>query len=311
MTYNIKLDVFEGPLDLLLHLIKEHQVDIYDIPIALVTEQYLQYIELMKSLNLDVAGEFLVMASTLTYIKSRMLLPKHEQEEEEAEEGEDPRDELVARLVEYKKIKEAAVALKTMEMEQSRVFVRQPQPDLGLKEGDLLLEVNVLELLKAFKKILDNYKGPQLISVTLQEISVTDKINEIMAVLESVEHCRFDSLFKSGRNRGEVVATFLALLELMRLKLVRVNQGRIGGDILVFRAPENGHGPDSPEEGEEGEEESGAEESGMAPQDERPRKPHTDGLDDEESGDEEEPDDEEMDEEEMEDDNQDGYTPES
>jgi segregation and condensation protein A len=240
MTYNIKLDVFEGPMDLLLHLIKENQVDIYDIPIALITEQYLHYIEMMKSLNLDVAGEYLVMAATLTYIKSRMLLPKHEREEEEAEEGMDPRDELVAKLVGYKRIKEAATALKTMEMEQSLIFARQQPPDLGIKEGDLLLEVNVLELLKSFKRILDGYKGPRRISVTLQEISVTDKINEIMATLEKVDHCQFDSLFSRGWSRMEVVATFLALLELMRLKLVRVNQTRLGGEILVFRAPENG-----------------------------------------------------------------------
>ncbi|MDH5509244.1 MAG: segregation/condensation protein A [Nitrospinota bacterium] len=305
MTYNIKLDVFEGPLDLLLHLIKENQVDIYDIPIAMVTEQYFQYIEIMKSLSLEVAGEYLVMASTLTYIKSRMLLPKHEQEEEEVEDGVDPRDELVARLVEYRKIKEAAVALKTMEMEQSRIFVRQPQADLGIKDGDLLLEVNVLELLKSFKKILDNYKGPQEISVTLQEISVTDKINEIMAVLENVEHCPFDSLFKSGRNRMEVVATFLALLELMRLKLIRVNQGRIGGEILVFRAPENGHGAHSTEE-EEGEE-LGGEGPERDQEDEQKRRPEIGHAGDPAEGEEEEPggDDE------TEDDNQDGYTPES
>ncbi|MDH4183498.1 MAG: segregation/condensation protein A [Nitrospinota bacterium] len=248
MAYNIKLDVFEGPLDLLLHLIKENQVDIYDIPIALITEQYFQYIEIMKTLNLELAGEYLVMASTLTYIKSRMLLPKHEQEEEEAEEGVDPRDELVAKLVEYKRIKEAAGALKTMEMEQSMIFPRQQPANLGIKEGDLLLEVSVLELLKSFKKILDNYKGPKQISVTLQEISVTDKINEIMATLEKVDHIQFEALFARGRTRMEVVATFLALLELMRLKLVKVNQVKVGGDILLYRAPENGHSANGEED---------------------------------------------------------------
>lgn len=236
MSYNIKLEVFEGPLDLLLHLIKEHEVDIYDIPIARITEEYFEYINVMKALNLDIAGEFLVMASTLTYIKSRMLLPKHEQEEEDAEEGVDPREELVAKLIEYKKFKEAAHELKRREFEQSRVFTRTPPETDMPDDGDLLKEVNVFELVKSFKRVLDNYGGPQELSVSLEEISVTDKLNEIMARIETVDYLTFDALFETGRTRMEVVATFLALLELMRLKLLKVSQTRLGGEILIYRA---------------------------------------------------------------------------
>lgn len=236
MSYNIKLEVFEGPLDLLLHLIKEHEVDIYDIPIARITEEYFEYINVMKALNLDIAGEFLVMASTLTYIKSRMLLPKHEQEDDDAEEGVDPREELVAKLIEYKKFKEAAHELKRREFEQSRVFTRTPPETDMPGDGDLLKEVNVFELVKSFKRVLDNYGGPQELSVSLEEISVTDKLNEIMERIETVDYLTFDALFETGRTRMEVVATFLALLELMRLKLLKVSQTRLGGEILIYRA---------------------------------------------------------------------------
>jgi len=249
MSYNIKLDVFEGPLDLLLHLIKENEVEIYDIPIALITEQYLEYLDVLKALNLEIAGDYLVMASTLTYIKSKTLLPKHEQEDEEPEDGIDPREELVARLVEYKKFKEAAMRFRAREEEQSRVFSREAT-DEDLPDGaDLLLEVNMLELLKAFKRVLDNYTGEKELSVTLEEISVTDKLNEIMARMESIDHITFDALFGVVKTRMEVIATFLALLELIRLKLIRVNQSRAGGEILIYKTVENGDTPqDNPDQ---------------------------------------------------------------
>ncbi len=254
MSYNIKLEVFEGPLDLLLHLIKDDELDIYDIPIARITQQYLEYLDLMKALNLDVVGEYLVMASTLTYIKSKMLLPKHEQEEDEAEEGLDPREELIAKLVEYKKFKEAALTLKEKEFEQSLVFTRLPSERELPDDADLLLEVNVFELLKSFKRVLDNYKGPKELNVTLEEISVTDKLNEMMSRLESVDYLTFDALFEFGKNRMEVIATFLALLELMRLKLLRVNQARPGGEILIYRAVEENNSNETkpPEDGDHG-----------------------------------------------------------
>ncbi|MBI4829098.1 MAG: segregation/condensation protein A [Nitrospinae bacterium] len=192
----------------------------------------------MQTFNLEVAGEYLVMASTLTYLKSRMLLPKHEREDEEGgEEGEDPREELIAKLIEYKKYKEAALALRDREMAQSRVFTRPPSAEAPA-EGDLLLEVSVFELLKSFRKVLEGYGGPRKIAITLEEISVTDKINEIMSRLEGVDHLTFDALFETGRTRMEVVATFLALLEVIRLRLVKVHQARAGGQIIIMRAPE-------------------------------------------------------------------------
>ncbi|VAX21866.1 Segregation and condensation protein A [hydrothermal vent metagenome] len=235
MPYNVKLDIFEGPLDLLLHLIKDEEVDIYDIPIARITQQYLEYLDLMKALNLDIVGEYLVMASHLTYIKSRMLLPKHEEIEDDLEDGADPREELIAKLVEYKKYKEAALTLKEKEFEQSMIFTRTPAKDDAPDKADLLLDVNVLELIKSFRRVLDNYGGSKELSVTLDEISVTDKINEIVSRLESVDYLTFDALFEFGKNRMEVIATFLALLELIRLKLLRVNQARYSGEILIYR----------------------------------------------------------------------------
>lgn len=240
MAYNIKLDVFEGPLDLLLHLIKENQVDIYDIPIATVTEQYLEYLKVMQSLNLDVAGEFLVMAATLTYIKSKMLLPKPEKapDEEDADAGQDPREELVAKLIEYKKYKEAALKLRERELAQTQIFTRIPNAKDIPRDGDLLLEVSVFELLNSFRKILERLGGDSKYSLTLEEMSVTDKLNEIMGRLDDVDSLTFDSLFEKARGRMEVVATFLALLELIRLKLARAHQARVGGEILIYRPAE-------------------------------------------------------------------------
>lgn len=247
MAYNVKLDVFEGPLDLLLHLIRENQVDIYDIPIATITEQYLHYLEVMKSLNLDVAGDFLVMAATLLHIKSRTLLPKMETagDQEDQEEGMDPREELVQKLVEYKKFKEAAVKLREMEINQSQVFTRAPSETDMPSEGDLLIEVSVFELLASLKRTLERFGGDvSRFTVTLEEMSVTDKLNEMMARLESADFLTFDSLFSSSRSRMEVIATFLALLELMRLKLARSHQARVGGEIVIYRVPDDLSGPD-------------------------------------------------------------------
>ncbi|MGK7344765.1 MAG: segregation and condensation protein A [Candidatus Nitrospinota bacterium M3_3B_026] len=261
MAYNVKLDVFEGPLDLLLHLIKENQVDIYDIPIADITRQYLEYLELMKSLNLDVAGEYLLMAATLTYIKSKTLLPKTDiTEDEEEQEAEDPREELVARLLEYKKYKEAALRLKERELDQSMVFTRPPREEDVPPDGDLLVEVSVLELLKSLKRLLEQAGDGEDFSLTLEEISVTDKINYIMGRLEAEDSVTFDSLFGGGKNRMEVVATFLALLELMRLRLARALQTRRGGEILIYRASDEGAARDGDDAADAGADDAQAEE---------------------------------------------------
>ncbi|VAX24339.1 Segregation and condensation protein A [hydrothermal vent metagenome] len=247
MAYNIKLDVFEGPLDLLLHLIKEQELDIYDIPIAKIAEQYFEYINVMKSLNLDVAGDYLVMAATLTYIKSRTLLPKEDIPEDD-EEGIDPRDELVAKLLEYKKFKEAAMTLREKEITQSQVFARKPDDQNAPDDGELLLEVSVFELLKSFKGVMQRLDGDAKFTLTLEEISVTDKLNQMVAKLEQAERITFDSLFELDKNKMEVVASFLALLELLRLKLAKAIQARPGGEIIIYRAPEDDMDYDSEEE---------------------------------------------------------------
>jgi len=230
--YNIKIPVFEGPLDLLLHLIRENKIDIYDIPIAIITHQYLQYIEMMKELNLDIAGEFLVMAATLIHIKSRMLLPVDE--EVPPEEQEDPRHELVQRLIEYQAFKEAAIGLREREDEWTRVFQREPLSDEGDDEGIYLSDVNLFDLLEAFKKILET-APPETATITKETLTVKDKMSLIMEMLEGQEAVRFEELFKDGKTRSQLIVTFIALLELIRLGLLRAYQEREFGNIWVIK----------------------------------------------------------------------------
>lgn len=238
MQYRVKLNVFEGPLDLLLHLIKEQEIDIYDIPIAVITQQYLETLDLMKTLDLDIAGEYLVMAATLMLIKSRILLPKSEiPEEGEAEELVDPREELVRRLLEYKKYKDAAGSLRTMEEHQSRVYHRSLS-GLPEEEQEYLEEVSIFDLLNAFQKLLAETGNPALKEISLDEISVTDKLNTILERLEQNPRLEFHQLFEPDRTRADLVATFLALLELVRLKLVRVAQPSFLGTIFLYKNPE-------------------------------------------------------------------------
>jgi segregation and condensation protein A len=233
--YNIKIPVFEGPFDLLLHLIKENKIDIYDIPIALITGRYLQYIEMMKELNLEIAGEFLVMAATLIYIKSRMLLPPDE--ETPPEEQEDPRLELVNRLVEYQTFKEAASDLRNREGEWMKVFRKEPVSD---EEGVYLFDVNLFDLLGAFKNILDTASS-ELISITKETLTVKDKMSVIMEMLEGQEAIRFEEMFKvgidsqrEGVTRLQLIITFIALLELIRLGLAKAYQEKDFGNIWVI-----------------------------------------------------------------------------
>jgi len=226
--YNIKIPVFEGPFDLLLHLIKENKIDIYDIPIALITGRYLQYIEMMKELNLELAGEFLVMAATLIQIKSRMLLPPDE--EVSSEEQEDPRLELVNRLLEYQAFKEAASNLRKREEEWMNVFHKEPtSADTEL----CLFDLNLFDLLGAFKKILDT-TSPELISITKEILTVKDKMSIIMEMLEGQEAIRFEEIFKEGSTRIQLIVTFVALLELIRLGLAKAYQEKEFGNIWVI-----------------------------------------------------------------------------
>lgn len=235
--YKVKLDVFEGPLDLLLHLIKENEIDIYDIPIALITQQYLEYLDIMKELNIEVAGEFLVIAATLIHIKSKMLLPPSE-EETEAEEGvEDPRLELVQRLLEYKRFKEAATELEVREIEWRDAFSRQPvKPESLIGEGEpLLIDLNLFDLLSALRNVLERVTDKGLYEVTREEMSLKDKISMLLDRLQVKESISFDDLFSQDATKAEVIITFLALLEVIRLRLVRIFQSEDFGVIRISR----------------------------------------------------------------------------
>ena len=227
-TYNIKIPVFEGPFDLLLHLIKENKIDIYDIPIALITGQYLQYIEMMKELNLEIAGEFLVMAATLIHIKSRMLLPPDE--EIPSEELEDPRRELVNRLLEYQQYKEAALCLKKREEDWMKVFYKE-----SVSEGEeiCLFDVSLFDLLSAFKMILDK-ASPEVISITKETLTIKDRMSVIVEMLEGKEAFRFEEIFKEGITRVQLIVTFIALLELIKLGLAKAYQERAFGNIWII-----------------------------------------------------------------------------
>jgi len=232
--YKIKLPAFEGPLDLLLHLIRENKIDIYDIPIAFITGQYLEYIEMMKELDLEIAGEFLVMAATLIYIKSRMLLPPDE--EVTPEEVEDPRLELVQRLLEYQAFKDAASILKEREDEWLKVFDREPaEADDGESAPDelYLFDINMYDLLGAFKKILDS-TPEEVLTITREALTVKDKISLIIEMLENIESIRFEELFKDNVTRTQMIVTFLALLEILRLGLARAYQEKEFGNIWII-----------------------------------------------------------------------------
>ena len=236
--YKVKLEVFEGPLDLLLYLIKKEEVDIYDIPIERITNQYMEYLTLMQMLNLEVAGEFLVMAATLMYIKSRMLLPVDQQvTDAEAEEGEDPRWELIRQLVEYKKFKDAAAQLSKREDEQANIFPRQA-PDAGIEANkDVpLAEVSIFDLINAFNDVLKKATAREDFHEILEErFTVSDKIEEILYTLRDRLEMIFSELFANAGSRAEVVVTFLALLELIRMKRLKVQQTEAFGEIRVIK----------------------------------------------------------------------------
>jgi segregation and condensation protein A len=234
-VYSIRVPAFEGPLDLLLHLIKENKVDIYDIPISLITRQYLEYIEMMKELNLDIAGEFLLMAATLIHIKSRMLLPV---EEVTGEEPEDPRFELVQRLIEYQAFKEASLALREKEEEWSNVFHRQPaDEEKGEEEpGELdLFDLSLFDLMGAFRKLIEK-APPEVVNITRETLTVKDRISFIIESLENQDTIRFEDLFAGNATRTYLIVTFVALLEILRLGLARAYQERDFGAIWIINS---------------------------------------------------------------------------
>ena len=236
MSYQIKLEIFEGPMDLLLHLIKKHELDIYSIPIALITQQYLEYIEIMKSLDMEIAGEFLVMASTLTHIKSKMLLPPPENAEGE-EDGVDPRAELIRRLLEYKSFKEAAASLENKEETWSQVFTRQAEtaPELPAEEEPLLFDFHLFDLLSALKEVMARVPEAGF-EITAEAVSITEKISQILARLEAVDSLLFADLFEGSTSRAQVIGTFLALLELIKTRIVKAVQIEQFGAIRIIKA---------------------------------------------------------------------------
>jgi segregation and condensation protein A len=231
--YQVQLeDVFEGPMDLLVHLIKKNELDIYDIPIALITEQYLQYIDWMKALNVEFAGDFLLMAATLTQIKSRMLLPVHDGDEEDED---DPRMELTRPLLEYLQMKSVADQLVERNLLGEKTFARNPgRDDFYTSPDDEFIKVGLFELIDAFQKILDRIPSDHQVEMTADEISVKDRISQIVDILEARGSITFDELFSDNPDRREVIITFLAVLEMVRLTLIRIVQNLKTGIIRIF-----------------------------------------------------------------------------
>lgn len=232
--YKIKLEVFEGPLDLLLYLIKKNELDIYNIPIEIITNQYMEYLGLMRLLDLDIAGDFLVMASTLMMIKSRMLLPPEERTEEEVEEGEDPRWELIRQLVEYKQFKDAAGFLEKQEAMQRDVFAMGAEHDPVAPEPGLAIrDVSIFDLIAAFNEALKKVKPSDVAGLIAERFSVTDKIEYVLERVKTAGKVAFSSLFKGAESRAEIVCTFLALLELIRLRQIFATQNEPFEEIFL------------------------------------------------------------------------------
>ncbi len=257
--YKVNLDVFEGPLDLLLHLVKKHELDVFDIPVSFITEKYLHYLELMRQLNLEVAGEYLLMAATLAHIKSRELLPSPDPTQADLEDGEDgedldPRQDLIRRLLEYQKYKDAAVSLGDRPVVGRNVWTRGAPADAVIPDGLTgrgeapLAEVPVFQLLEALSDVLSKARVKLTHDVIVERLSITDRINQLVDRLEGEGTFSFQSCFAFLTQEGEmpleqakhqVVVTFLAILEMTRLKLVRISQPDDSTDIHITRASED------------------------------------------------------------------------
>ena len=236
--YKVKLEVFEGPLDLLLFLVKRDEIDIYDISIERITRQYLEYLQAFRELNIEVAGEFLVMAANLVYMKSRSLLPVDQQPPDEEAEEDDPRWELIRQLIEYKKFKEVAVDLHSREIEQQHRFARAANYSPELALAPLRLgEVGIFQLINAFQNVIKRIEARQdLREIFDDQFTVSDKIEVILRRIGSGGQLRFSELFEGIASRVEIVVTFLALLELIRLKQVRAMQTDPLGEIEIAGA---------------------------------------------------------------------------
>ncbi len=239
MAYKIKLEIFEGPLDLLLYLVKKDHLNIYDIPIAKVTEQYLGYLNLMQLLDLNIAGEFLVMAATLMQIKSKMLLPV--EESQGPEEESDPRAELVKRLLEYEKFKEIAESLRQRESNQREVFKR-PAVETNKEPQDnkeVYFEASIFDLINAFSKALKDVPREVFYEVIKDEFTIEEKIHDILHLLLEKPSLRLSELFVTAKNKLEIIVLFLAILELTRMREIIARQKELFQDIEITRNKEN------------------------------------------------------------------------
>ena len=232
--YKVRLEIFEGPLDLLLYLIKRDEIDIYDISLERITRQYLEYLEAFKELNIEVAGEFVVMAANLIYLKSRSLLPADQQPPEEEVDEDDPRWDLIRQLIEYKKFKEAAMQLQTRELEQERIFARIGG-EIAPETATLHLgEVGIFQLINAFQNVIKRLEArDDLQEIMGENFTVSDKIERILQTLAEGRAIKFSELFARLASRVEIVVTFLALLELIRLKQVRAIQPKEFDEIEI------------------------------------------------------------------------------
>ena len=229
--YEVKLDdIFEGPMDLLVHLIKKNEVNIYDIPIALITDQYLEYLEWIKAMNIDLAGSFILMAATLTQIKSKMLLPVHDDEDED-----DPRMEIIRPLNEYLQMKAAAEQLSQRDLLGQNTFTRSvPALEIQPDVEDAYIQVGLFELIDAFRQILTDLDAEQQMDFSAERISIKDRINQIVEILEEKKSVTFNELFTQPIHKSDVVITFLAILEMVKFNLLNIAQHTQTGIIRLF-----------------------------------------------------------------------------
>ena len=243
MSYRVRLDVFEGPLDLLLHLVKKNEVDLSDLPVATITDQYIAYLDLLQQLDLDMAGEYLVMAATLLHLKSRLLLPAEEAADEES--GEDPRAELARQLLEYQRFREAAEMLDRNSMLGRDVFTRVPLRNEAIdgQDGiDEIYDVSLGDLLDALQEVLKNAEPGVVHQVILEQISLREQVCMVLDLLRERTQVAFTDLFSAEISRLQILVTFLATLELVRTRMVNLNQDERFGPIMLTLAVS----PDTP-----------------------------------------------------------------
>lgn len=235
MPYLVNLDIYHGPLDLLLHLIKKNKIDIYNIPVAFITNEYLEHLEVMKALNLDIAGEFLVMASTLMYIKSRMLLPVVSNEEDEAEE--DPREQLIHQLLEYQRFKEAAMEMESLNILGRDTFTRKRVEEISNDDSADMSELSVFDLMTAFRDVIKKFPGFKMGEISRETITIKDKMINILNILKGRDKVELTEIIGNLVDKSEVILTFLALLELVKMKVISVVQNLDFSPIII--APRN------------------------------------------------------------------------